>query len=665
MSTVSASPPPRTRSAQSIDRSAVLGHLVEKFGAGHEARLDAALTRVLERWTSADGDVEALTSFCLESYLADAADHRELVERLERALESLFGHLYELRRALRWWSDVRVPKLAALDDVLATFDPAPDLSEQLYRQKLAFVVLLNLDRPDLVEMLADGAEWSGTRWAEARIAQSFGPRIPAELNDQARVVSHAAQKWVAEFHVPVGCAVDEQGSVIVDDPRRTLIAHWLVREEIKANYGRTDDAPKALARQRALAWIMARHIDGSIPAAVMEKNATRWDPATNQVDGGAPGALVGPARYAHILAQREVAVRFDAFHPDHPTAMSRKFELAREIPEKDVERLIVELLDSPVRRRLADHLRERLGRPLEAFDIYVDDIAEPVAAAELNAAVRRRFGDEKAFQAMLPTLLEEFGFPRSEAEFIGGRIVVEIARGSGHAVRPALPEFGARLRTSRLDDEFGWDGFETAMHELGHTVEQVISCNFAPRPALRGVPNTACTEAFAFLFQSLAKRVLGLADEAAQRRAAAIDSVQTMLNACQIAGPSLVELRLWHWLYAHPDATPEALRDAALTIADDVWQRWFAIDFGPDPWRLLAAYQHMVHHPLYLADYTLGHIMSHQIRSHLADRDLAVETRRICSIGRVTPDLWMRRAVGSGISVAPLVRDADAGLSLL
>jgi hypothetical protein len=43
-------------------------------------------------------------------------------------------------------------------------------------------------------------------------------------------------------------------------------------------------------------------------------------------------------------------------------------------------------------------------------------------------------------------------------------------------------------------------------------------------------------------------------------------------------------------------------------------------------------------------------------------KDLAAETKRICSIGRVTPDLWMRRAVGAGIDVVPLAADCAAAL---
>ena len=140
------------------------------------------------------------------------------------------------------------------------------------------------------------------------------------------------------------------------------------------------------------------------------------------------------------------------------------------------------------------------------------------------------------FERKLPEILQTLGFSKDDAHFLGGQIRVEIARGSGHAMRPGLPEYGAWLRTSRLDKEFGWDGFDTAMHELGHNLEQLCSTHFAPRPLLRNVPNTACTEAFAFLYQSLGRRVLGLEKPDEVQRSFDLDSIGTMLAACQIAG---------------------------------------------------------------------------------------------------------------------------------
>jgi len=639
-------------------QAAIVDRLTSKFGAGSRDRLAAGVARVARRWTSAEGDADAFEKFCATHFVADDAERTALLDRLERALELVHGHLYEMRRGLRWWSDVDVPDMKGVDDLLATFDPAPDLSEQLYRQRLGFVALLNLNRPELPEMLEKGGAWSVAEWAEVRIAHAFGPRIPAELNEMARMTGHAANQWVARFHIPVGNLRGTDGKAWYEGDR-ALLAHWLVREEIKAQYGHED----GLHRQRQLSWVMGRHIDGTVPKSIMERTATgAWDAEANTIDGASAKEFVGPERYRQWLSQRDVAFAFDPHYPEHPTAMDRKFGLAREIPQDQVERLLVELLESPVRRDLAALLKKRLGRDLEPFDIYFDDLSEGGDAGELNAAVRRRFADEKAFQAELPRVLTNLGFPETEARFLAERTIVEIARGSGHAMRPYLPQFSAWLRTNRLKDELGWDGFDTAMHELGHTLEQVISTCFVPRPSLRGVPNTACTEAFAFLYQSLARQVIGMQDAGDEPKVFGKDSVQSLLTACQIAGPSLLELRAWQWIYEHRDATPEAFRDATLAIADDLWSKYFEADYGPDPCRLLAAYQHMVAHPLYLADYTLGHIISHQIRSHMRGKDLASETRRICSIGRVTPDLWMRRAVGGPISVEPLLRDAAAGL---
>ena len=43
----------------------------------------------------------------------------------------------------------------------------------------------------------------------------------------------------------------------------------------------------------------------------------------------------------------------------------------------------------------------------------------------------------------------------------------------------------------------------------------------------------------------------------------------------------------------------------------------------------------------------------------------AAETKRICSIGSVTPDAWMREAVGGPLSTKPLVEDCAAAIAAI
>ncbi len=641
------------------DTDTIINDLVQTHGDACRDRAAAGVARLHDCWTEADGDADAFATFCSDYFVAND-DLDTLVDRLETALEQVGGHLYEMRRTLRRWSDLRGELFGKVDDLLATFDPAPDLAEQYWGQKLAFVARLNLDRPDLQGMIDKGLDWSADEWAAVRVAHAFGPRIPKDVADLARELGFKSGKFVSEFHVPVGSLVTASGERWFDADRK-LIAHWLIREEIRAAYAQDG----GVERQRALMWVMRRHIDGTIPTSIMRGEATDdWCAQANTIGGSDPGALLGPVRYEHWQDNVRVAQALDTHHTEHPTALARKFDLEREIPEDEVVRQLELLLEAPARADLAELMRRRLGRDLEPQDIYFDELAEPTAADALDAAVKARFGDHRGFELALPHVLEQLGWSRGDADFLGKRVRVEIARGAGHAMRPALPEYGAWLRTNSLDHELGWDGYDTAMHELGHNLEQLCSTHFVPRPALRGVPNTACTEAFAFLYQGLAATVLELPEDDPER-AADMGCCERLLEAAQIAGPALLEIHVWRWIYENPDAGPEAIRDTVLRVADELWQRFYAAHLGSDPYAILGAYQHMVGYPLYLADYALGHIISHQIIQYMDGRDLAAETRRICSIGNRTPDAWMRIATGNGIDAGILAADAAAAAKRL
>jgi hypothetical protein len=221
--------------------------LVAKHGEAQRAAIRSGVERVAARWSAADGDAAAFESFCTRYFVADPAERTRLLNRVEGALEQITGHLYEMRRTLRRHHDLRGDEFDGVDDILAQFDPSPDLSEQLYRQKLAHLALLNFARPKLDDMLHDGPSWSVDQWVAARVAHQFGPRIPAELSDRARKNSFEAGKFVADFHVPVGGMVDANGKRWFEADRK-LIAHWLVREEIKAGYGDADGVHKQRCR---------------------------------------------------------------------------------------------------------------------------------------------------------------------------------------------------------------------------------------------------------------------------------------------------------------------------------------------------------------------------------------------------------------------------------
>jgi hypothetical protein len=200
-----------------------------------------------------------------------------------------------------------------------------------------------------------------------------------------------------------------------------------------------------------------------------------------------------------------------------------------------------------------------------------------------------------------------------------------------------------------------YKGYNIAVHEFGHNVEQVTDLYHIDYYTLAGVPNTAITESMAFLFQVRDLQLLGYGRQTIDDNA----TLDIFWGMYEIMGVSLVDMYTWRWLYAHPDATAAQLRDAVLAVARDVWNRYYEPLLGTHDSPLLAIYSHMLDYPMYLPNYPIGHIVHYQLEEHLAscgsDAAFAAELQRIYRQGRLTPQIWMQGAVGAPISVDPIL----------
>ncbi len=122
---------------------------------------------------------------------------------------------------------------------------------------------------------------------------------------------------------------------------------------------------------------------------------------------------------------------------------------------------------------------------------------------------------------------------------------------------------------------------------------------------------------------------------------------------------------MWHWMYDNPDATPEQLKKAVIQIAKDVWNEYYAHIFGQKDVFLLGIYSHMISNGLYLPDYSLGHLIMFQIEQFMKGKNLGTEMERMCKLGSITPDAWMKQAVGSPVSAEPLIKAAEEAVKAL
>ena len=142
-------------------------------------------------------------------------------------------------------------------------------------------------------------------------------------------------------------------------------------------------------------------------------------------------------------------------------------------------------------------------------------------------------------------------------------------------------------------------------------------------------------------------------------------STLVLITPCQALIYKYFDIKIWHWMYDHPNASPEQLNEAILSIAKQIWNKYFAPVLGMEDQILLAVYSHIIDAGMYTPDYPLGYIIQFQIEQYFKNKNLATEMERMCKLGSITPDAWMVSAVGAPISTEPLVKAVQVAVKKL
>ena len=626
----------------------------------------------MEYWRTSDGDAAAFEDFVRGNFAGEQASLDATFERYQDLLEQLRGHMHEIQRVFRQQADLDFGPLLPFDEAFAGYDPAAHVLDDFFDNKLAFIVLLNFPLTTLDERLREGPQWTRRQWAEVRLAQIFSKRIPADVNLAISRAGAEADHYIAEYNIWTHHLVDDQEQRLFP-PKQRLLSHWNLRDEIKACYA---DNNNGLAKQRMIQQVMERIVTETIPQVVINNPQVDWNPYGNQVrpaaekdsdfaprDGKIDGNAEPAVRYAMLLKTYRAARQADPYSPTAPTLMARRFEEDREIPEARAEAMLQEVVRSSLVGKVSQLIQLRLGRPLEPFDIWYDGFRPRTShtQAELDAIIAKKYPTPEAYQRDIPNLLGKLGFTQERARYLANHIIVDPARGAGHAMGAEMRSEKAHLRTRVEKTGMTYKGFNIAVHEMGHNVEQTFSLNDVDYTLLQGVPNTAFTEALAFLFQGHDLELLGLA--APDAHSEAMKTLNDFWATYEISGVALVDMGVWHWMYDHPSATPQELNGATREIARGIWNRYYASVLGKRDVVLLAVYSHMIDSFLYLPDYPLGHMIAHQIEEQMKRAGaIGPEFERMARMGRVTPDLWMENATGKPVGPQALLAATEKAL---
>jgi hypothetical protein len=649
--------------------------LVSTYGETQRQRIERGLTQVARFWRSDDGDAKIFETFVHENFAGDQTTLDTMFNRFEMLLEQIDGHMLEISLACRRQADLDLGPMLGLDEVFAGWDPAAHVLDDFFENKLGFVVLLNFPLTTLQERLTQGEKWSRRQWAEVRLAERFSKRIPAEVNQAVAQANAVADQYISDYNIWMHHLVMDNNERPFP-PGMRLLSHWNLRDELKAQY----DMDGGFERQKMIQRVMERIVDQTIPEVVINDPYVDWNPYTNQVapsdvkDSDEPqpaglkitNAAEPDTRYKVLQGTFLAVKKIDPYSPTAPTHIARRFDEDREIPEQRVREMFEQILTSPLVPRITALIEERLGRPLEPFDIWYNGFRakSKYTGAELDDIVRKKYPTAAAYEKDIPNLLMGLGFTKDRSLYLAHNIVVEPARGSGHAWGSAMRDAPTRLRTRVGKEGMDYKGFNIAVHEMGHNVEQTLSLKDVDHTLLQGVPNTGFTEAIAFLFQSHDLQLLGL--QSPDEKSEALGVLDDFWGTYEIAGVALVDMALWHWMYDNPNAKPAELKEAAIRISKEIWNTYYAPVFKKKDVTLLGIYSHIIHSFLYLPDYPLGHLMEMQIEEQVRKGGtVGSEVERMAVMGKVTPDMWMRNATGQPVGAEAMLSATERALAEL
>jgi hypothetical protein len=632
----------------------------EQHPGSNAALVEKGVRHAASLWWPKDGSDDDFKNYCRENFIAGEELRRATFERISHHLEAIYGHFNRMSLKLQEPIHLKYGEVLPIDVAFGGFSAGAHLQNDLYDNKIAFYIALNFPYYSLDEKETPGQKWSRLEWAYARLGDVFTSRIPAEIIQNYSRVSTNSELYISEYNIKADKLLTPGGETLFPEGM-SLLAHWNLRDELKANYPNGDEG---LEKQKMIYEVMKHIIRQTIPADVINNPDYKWAPYSNTVYQA--GAVVDEkpepdTRYQHVLDNFNALRQMDAFTP-LDTYIRRNFEGNMEIAQPQVEELFIEFLGSELLKEIGTLISQRLGRPLQPFDIWYDGFKARSSINEdvLSDKTRRLYPDAEAFEKDIPNILMKLGYDRERASYLAGKITVEPARGSGHAWGTAMQGMQSYLRTRIPDDGMDYKGYNIAMHELGHNVEQTISFYDVDYYALNGVPNTAFTEALAFIYQKRDLDVLGISSSNPQEEA--LRTIDLIWATYEIMGVSLLDMRVWKWLYENPDADAAQLNKQVNLMATEIWNDYYAPVYGIRNEPILAVYSHMISYPLYLSAYAYGNIIEFQLEDYLRNRDFANETDRVFMLGRLTPNHWMQQAVGADIDIQPMLKAGKKAL---
>ena len=330
-----------------------------------KALIEKGVRQVARLWEKQDGSEEEFSCFCDSNFISDPNEKELLFLKISDYLEAIDGNFNEMSRRLQRNIHEATGPLHNIDESFAAYSPGAHFSDDFYANKLAFSIALNFPQRSLEEKESLGND--RLAWAYARLGDLFTKRIPANLQQAYNQSLSDADVYISKYNIYAEHLLNEKGEKLFPKDM-ILLSHWNLRDEIKANYNKGNEG---LQKQQTIYEVMKRIISQEIPKEVINSGDYDWNPFINavfQAGNSINANAENTVRYEIFLNNFKAVQAIDPYAGN--TFIDRSFSEDMEISVDDAEALFRSYLSVPEIQIISRLITQRLGRNLEAFDIW-------------------------------------------------------------------------------------------------------------------------------------------------------------------------------------------------------------------------------------------------------------------------------------------------------
>lgn len=198
----------------------------------NKTSIEKGVSQVARLWQQIDGDNAAFQTFCEANYMTNPDEKYQVFVKISDYLEGLYGHFNEMSLQLQKNLHLDNGPVFPIDEKFGSYSPSTHLSDDLYNNKIAFIIALNFPHLTLEEKEALGDDRQA--WAYARMGDLFTERIPASLQQAAANAGSDADIYISQYNIHMGNVQNKKDQFLFPK-EMILLSHWNLRDEIKAN----------------------------------------------------------------------------------------------------------------------------------------------------------------------------------------------------------------------------------------------------------------------------------------------------------------------------------------------------------------------------------------------------------------------------------------------